>query len=86
MFKPTVKGTDHKDFVQAKKLLIVEAANKELSAPVRATYAFGQKIGHTAYEVKRAFRTALRSLNDYCMLATGKPCATDEEIEGSAAP
>ena len=86
MFKPTVKGTKHEDFVQAKKLLIVEAANKELTAPVRATYAFGQKIGHTAYEVKRAFRTALRSLNDYCMLATGKPCATDEEIEGSAAP
>ena len=86
MFKPTVKGTKHEDFVQAKKLLIVEAANKELSAPVRATYAFGQKIGHTAYEVKRAFRTALRSLNDYCMLATGKPCATDEEIEGSTSP
>ena len=86
MFKPTVKGTKHEDFVQAKKLLIVEAANKELSAPVRATYAFGQKIGHTAYEVKRAFRTALRSLNDYCMLATGKPCATDEEIEGTATP
>ena len=86
MFKPTVKGTKHEDFVQAKKLLIVEAANKELTAPVRATYAFGQKIGHTAYEVKRAFRTALRSLNDYCMLATGKPCATDEEIEGSTSP
>ena len=86
MFKPTVKGTKHEDFVQAKKLLIVEAANKELTAPVRATYAFGQKIGHTAYEVKRAFRTALRSLNDYCMLATGKPCATDEEIEGSTGP
>ena len=86
MFKPTVKGTKHEDFVQAKKLLIVEAANKELTAPVRATYAFGQKIGHTAYEVKRAFRTALRSLNDYCMLATGKPCATDEEIEGTATP
>ena len=86
MFKPTVKGTKHEDFVQAKKLLIVEAANKELTAPVRATYAFGQKIGHTAYEVKRAFKTALRSLNDYCMLATGKPCATDEEIEGSTGP
>ena len=86
MFKPNVKGTKHEDFVSAKKLLIVEAANKELSAPTRATYAFGQKIGHTAYEVKRAFRTALRSLNDYCMLATGKPCATDEEIEGSTSP
>ena len=86
MFKPNVKGTKHEDFVSAKKLLIVEAANKELSAPTRATYAFGQKIGHTAYEVKRAFRTALRSLNDYCMLATGKPCATDEDIEGTTAP
>ena len=53
MFKPTVKGTKHEDFVSAKKLLIVEAANKELSAPVRATYAFGQKIGNTQYEVKK---------------------------------
>jgi len=80
MFKPTVKGTKHEDFVQAKKLLIVEAANKELTAPVRATYAFGQKIGHTAYEVKRAFKTALRSLNEHCILATGKPCVTEDEL------
>ena len=86
MFKPTVKGTKHEDFVQAKQSLIVEAANKELSAPVRATYAFGQKIGHTQYEVKKAFRNALRSLNEYCMLATGKPCASEEEMNGTTGP
>ena len=86
MFNVTVKGTDHKDFVQAKKELTISAINKEMNAPVRATYAFGQKIGNTAYEVKRAFRTALRSLNEYCMLTTGKPVATEDEIEGSATP
>ena len=86
MFKTSVKGSKHEDFVKAKSELSLEACNKELSAPQRATYAFGQKIGHTQYEVKRAFKTALRSLNDYCMLATGKPCATDEEIEGSTGP
>jgi len=86
MFKPTVKGTKHEDFVQAKQSLIVEAANKELSAPVRATYAFGQKIGHTQFEVKKAFRNALRSLNEYCMLATGKPCASEEEMNGTTGP
>ena len=86
MFDVRVKGTDHKDFVQAKKELTVSAINKEMNAPIRATYAFGQKIGHTAYEVKRAFKTALRSLNEYCMLTTGKPVATEDEIEGSATP
>ena len=86
MFNVKVKGTEHSDFVQAKKELTVSAINKELNAPIRATYAFGQKIGNTAYEVKRAFKTALRSLNEYCMLTTGKPCATEEEIEGPAAP
>ena len=86
MFNVSVKGTDHKDFVQAKKELTISAINKEMNAPVRATYAFGQKIGETAWEVKKAFRNALRSLNDYCMLATGKPCATDDEIEGTTSP
>ena len=86
MFDVKVGGTDHKAFIKAKGELTIAAINKELSAPVRATYAFGQKIGHTAYEVKRAFRSALRSLNEYCMLATGKPCATEEEMEGSATP
>ena len=86
MFKVTVKGTELSDFVQAKKELTISAINKELNAPARSTYAFGQKIGDTAWEVKKAFKNALRSLNDYCMLATGKPCATDDEIEGSTSP
>ena len=86
MFNVSVKGTDHKDFVQAKKELTISAINKEMNAPVRATYAFGQKIGHTQFEVKKAFRNALRSLNEYCMLATGKPCATEEEMNGTANP
>ena len=80
MFNVTVKGTDHKDFVKAKKELTISAINKEMNAPARATYAFGQKIGETAWEVKKAFRNALRSLNDYCLLATGKSCASEEEL------
>ena len=82
MFNVTVKGTDHKDFVKAKKELTISAINKEMNAPARATYAFGQKIGETAWEVKKAFRNALRSLNDYCLLATGKSCASEEELNG----
>ena len=86
MFKTNVKGNKHSDFVDAKNTLIVEAANKSMNAQPRATYAFGQRIGHTTYEVQRAFKSALRNLNDYCMLATGKPCATEEEIEGATSP
>ena len=82
MFNVQVKGTDHKDFVKAKKELTISAINKEMNAPARATYAFGQKIGETAWEVKKAFRNALRSLNDYCLLATGKSCASEEELNG----
>jgi len=80
MFITKVKGNTHKDFLTAKSALSIEACNKELSAPQRATYAFGQKIGHTQYEVKRAFKTALRSLNEHCILATGKPCVTEDEL------
>ena len=86
MFVTKIKGSKHEDFVKAKSELSIEACNKTLSAPVRATYAFGTKIGHTEYEVKRAFKNALRSLNEHCMLATGKPCATEEEMNGPATP
>ena len=86
MFRTIVKGKKHKDFVEAKGELHLEACNKQMSAPQRATYAFGQKIGHTEYEVKRAFRTALRALNEHCLSVTGKPCATEDELNGTAGP
>ena len=85
MFNVKVKGTELSDFVQAKKDLTISAINKEMNAPARSTYVFGQKVGETAWEVKKSFKNALRSLNDYCLLATGKPCASDEEIEGTTA-
>ena len=81
MFDVKVGGTDHKAFIKAKGELTIAAINKELSAPVRATYAFGQKIGHTAWEVTSAFKSALRSLNEYCLIATGKVCATEAEMQ-----
>jgi len=86
MFTTKVKGKKHEDFVNAKADLSIEACNKQLSAPTRATYAFGQKIGHTEYEVKKAFRNALRALNEHCLSLTGKPCATEEELNGATGP
>ena len=80
MFNTKVKGNKHADFVKAKLELSIEACNKELAAPQRAVYAFGQKIGHTQYEVKRAFKTALRALNEHCLSCTQKTCVTEDEL------
>ena len=71
----------HKDFTTAKAKLVSQAAVKSMNAQPRATYAFGQKIGHTAWEVTSAFKSALRSLNEFCLIATGKVCATEAEMQ-----
>ena len=69
-----------KDFQKAKAMLIGKAATLSMKAKAQATYAFGQRIGHTSFEVTRAFKQALRSLNDYALIATGEAIATEAQM------
>ena len=69
-----------KDIKEAKAKLVSQACTKSMNAQPKATYAFGQRIGHTSYEVNRSFKQALRSLNEFCLIATGDPIATESEL------
>ena len=69
-----------KDFQKAKAKLIGQAATLSMKAKAQATYAFGQRIGHTSFEVTRAFKQALRALNDYCLTATDEAIATEAQM------
>ena len=52
-----------------------------MNAQPKATYAFGQRIGNTSWEVQRAFKDALRSLNDFALIATGKGIADEKDLQ-----
>ena len=81
MFNVTVPDNPtHKDFVEAKAKLVGQAATKAMNAQPKATYAFGQRIGNTSWEVQRAFKDALRPLNDFALIATGKPIASELDM------
>jgi hypothetical protein len=81
MFNVTLPDNPtHKDFEEAKAKLVSQAATKAMKAQPKATYAFGQKIGQTTWEVSRAFKQALRALNEFALIATGKEIATEQDM------
>jgi len=65
--KPT--GTSVKDFQKCRNELIKQGTTMLIGAADRAKYAFGQKVGHTRWEVERAFKDALRNLDSLCTIA-----------------
>ena len=71
IFNIKVNGTSLKDFQSARDSLIMQGTEMLVGAPDKATYAFGQKIDSTRWEVEKAFKSALRNLDSMCSLATG---------------
>ena len=71
IFNVDPKGTSLKDFQACRDELIMQGTKMLVGAPDRTTYAFGQKVGHTRWELEKAFKSALRNLDNMCNLATG---------------
>ena len=55
---------------------------KVAAAPAKDTYAFGQKVAESRYNVTRAFKDVLRQLNETCMAnCEGKTIAKESEMQ-----
>ena len=62
------EAPDIDDFRRAKSSLVVQFTEKSASAPSKDQYAFGQKIGESRWNIRKAFQEALRVLVDACAL------------------